>query len=527
MAIPALPERMAYMKPRTVNLTLMRNRFFSMMIIAAAAMSFAGCKDVTPDTAPERSHKVKFIAEREFTKTSYSISGNVVSYSWTENDQEEWDGTSSEAQKFHMFEGDKPATHISAVLKDGLMSIEATFEGPAPADATYSGYFNSGVAAGQVFRIEDGALVYDQGSDVLVAAPATIGPDGYIMFRFRRTVSFAQLMLHNLIHGSRVTGVMIESSDADIAGQYDSVSDTFINPSRSIGIQSESTISDNSATVVAVILPVESASIRLTVTTKDSDNKEYTYVKNLSKALTFTSGCVKGLNVDLTGCEIVSGPGPVDLGLSVLWATCNLGASNPYEYGGYYQWAGTQDVTDRTIKLDWDNCPYHEGKSYSTGWTKYGGRSTTAGTWSSSIPEEERIVKTVLDPEDDAAHVILGGNWRMPTIEECLELKEQCTWVWTDNYNETGIKGVIISGNKTGCTDRSIFIPAAGYRSADYVSDDKKEVVIWSSSILIEDASRAQSLEYLHLGWKEGIFRADISRYCGVNIRPVMDIIQE
>ena len=61
---------------------------------------------------------------------------------------------------------------------------------------------------------------------------------------------------------------------------------------------------------------------------------------------------------------------PVDLGLSVKWAACNVGASKPTEYGGYYQWAGTTDVSDTGIYLDWSNCPYHTGSSYLSGWTK-------------------------------------------------------------------------------------------------------------------------------------------------------------
>ena len=61
----------------------------------------------------------------------------------------------------------------------------------------------------------------------------------------------------------------------------------------------------------------------------------------------------------------------VDLGLSVKWASCNLGASKPTEYGGYYQWAGTEDVSDTGIYLDVSNCPYHTGSDKYSGWTKY------------------------------------------------------------------------------------------------------------------------------------------------------------
>ena len=102
----------------------------------------------------------------------------------------------------------------------------------------------------------------------------------------------------------------------------------------------------------------------------------------------------------------------VDLGLSVKWASCNLGASKPSEYGGYYQWAGTEDVSDLSICLDWNNCPYHTGSEQRLGWTKYNTK------WSYGTVDN----KTVLESMDDAASVALGEKWRMPTIEEWEEL---------------------------------------------------------------------------------------------------------
>lgn len=78
------------------------------------------------------------------------------------------------------------------------------------------------------------------------------------------------------------------------------------------------------------------------------------------------------------------------------WAACNLGASNPWEYGGYYQWAGTEDVSDVSKLLGREN----------THWSGSGARDD----------------KTVLDPTDDAASVQLGEVWRMPTEDEWKEL---------------------------------------------------------------------------------------------------------
>ena len=166
----------------------------------------------------------------------------------------------------------------------------------------------------------------------------------------------------------------------------------------------------------------------------------------------------------------------VDLGLSVKWATCNLGASKPEEYGGYYQWAGTQDVTSTSIYLDWSNCPYHTGTSSYTGWTKYIPSSESSYWFGTGSPDN----KTVLDPEDDVAHVTLGGKWRMPTADEFGELKNNCTWTWTQL---NGVDGYKVTSNKAGYTDKYIFLPATGFRYNDHLSLAGSIGRYWSSSL--------------------------------------------
>ena len=139
----------------------------------------------------------------------------------------------------------------------------------------------------------------------------------------------------------------------------------------------------------------------------------------------------------------------VDLGLSVKWATCNVGAQNPEDYGEYFAWG---EIRPKTIYT----------------WTGY--RFRTSGDaphniklskyYSGELMNNHK--KTVLDLADDVANVKWGGNWRMPTKEEIEELNWNCDWVWT---TQNGIKGVKITSKVEGYTDRSIFIPAAGYRS--------------------------------------------------------------
>ena len=201
----------------------------------------------------------------------------------------------------------------------------------------------------------------------------------------------------------------------------------------------------------------------------------------------------------------------VDLGLSVKWATCNLGASNPEESGGYYQWAGLQDVLITSTDLDWSNCPYHTGSDENTGWTKYV-PSNKSSYWSGSGRSDN---KTVLDPEDDIAHIKLSGNWRMPTDAEWTELRNNCIWIWT---TLNGVKGYKVTSKKYGYTSKSIFLPAAGCCTRMNLTGVSSDGYYWSSSLAYLPFSGAG----IHLH-SSGVFVSSSGRYIGRSVRPVSE----
>ena len=133
----------------------------------------------------------------------------------------------------------------------------------------------------------------------------------------------------------------------------------------------------------------------------------------------------------------------VDLGLpsGTLWATCNIGASAPEEYGNYFAWGETESKETFT----WENYKWCEGRFDSM--TKY---CTDSGYGSNGFTDG----KTELDPEDDAAYVNWGPSWRMPTHEQQRELVEQCTWTWE---TRNSVKGQLV----TGPNGNTIFLPAS------------------------------------------------------------------
>ena len=164
----------------------------------------------------------------------------------------------------------------------------------------------------------------------------------------------------------------------------------------------------------------------------------------------------------------------VDLGLSVKWATCNVGASKPEEYGDYFAWGETQPKST----YNWSTYKYCNG-SYNT-LTKYN-NSSSYGTVDN---------KTQLELSDDAARANWGGSWRMPTRAEQGELRENCTWTWT---TQNGVNGYKVTSKKNG---NSIFLPAAGYRDVSSLSNAGSYGDYWSSSLFSGSPSRAYDLDF-------------------------------
>ena len=188
----------------------------------------------------------------------------------------------------------------------------------------------------------------------------------------------------------------------------------------------------------------------------------------------------------------------VDLGLpsATLWATMNVGADSPEDYGDYFAWGETSPKEE----YNWSTYKWCNGSS--TIQTKYC-ISSSQGTVDN---------KTVLELADDAANANWGGSWRMPTIAEQSELRTECTWTLT---TQNGVKGYKVTSKING---NSIFLPAAGYRHYSDLVDAGSCGYVWSSSLSTYFSAAAY---YLYFYSSEVGGNGD-GRLSGRSVRPVM-----
>lgn len=178
----------------------------------------------------------------------------------------------------------------------------------------------------------------------------------------------------------------------------------------------------------------------------------------------------------------------VDLGLSVKWAKCNLGASKSEAPGDYYAWGET---VPKNVY----------------GWSTYKWGATINPTKYNATDN-----KNILEAADDAATAKLGMPWRMPTKNEIKELVEKCKWTWTTQNGMNGYKVKGPNGN-------SIFLPAAGARNSSGLNGLGSYGLYWSNSLYFKIYYHTASF----IGFEADEYYADKghNRYQGFSIRPV------
>ncbi len=191
----------------------------------------------------------------------------------------------------------------------------------------------------------------------------------------------------------------------------------------------------------------------------------------------------------------------IDLGLSVKWASCNIGASKPEEYGDYYAWGETE------VKSE-----------YSEGTYKY---------FQLQDSSYVHIGNSICGTQYDVAHVKWGGSWRMPSFEEVRELYKKCSWEWTTS---NGVTGCIV----TGPNGNSIFLPATGFHLRGSLNYAGSAGFCWSGTLNTFPSSNIVPEEYAYAIFFDNSYNCssgyggrfpDISvfRDAGLPVRPVSE----
>lgn len=222
-------------------------------------------------------------------------------------------------------------------------------------------------------------------------------------------------------------------------------------------------------------------------------------------------------------CPDDNHPHMIDLGLSVKWSCCNLGAYKPENNGYYYAWGetGTKSYYSKD-NYKWYKKTVISDEETEEGYTKY----CYDGNYGYKGYTDNRVQ---LELSDDAAHATWGGNWRMPTMEECMELLWYCELTWSVI---NGVNGYHVVSKKSGYTDSSIFLPAAGWRIAGVPFDapvDAEENVVafhgnyWCSTLHTSDWLwyARQIRFYYSISNYDKYAISSNGRYVGSSVRPV------
>lgn len=474
-------------------------KFNLFLTILAAAAGFTNCTkgDLVENKEAGNGGAVVYATTDAVTKTTLA---NDYSVLWSTGDQ------------IKFIKSDAPATTYTFTLSSGSGTSNGTFTcGEAPVEGTYTVYYPA---------TYDGtnwpAQTYVSATDISGApmkATATVGSDGSVS-----DIAFANEggILRYTVKGSKtIKSINVKSTsptldvtlDCGTSGVALTAEGTVFNIALPAGTYSDATLT---LTAMYNIVATKAAS-------------SFIVTKNVVSLATFESSAL----------SFIAPPAPdgfVDLGVTedsgkpLYWAKCNLGATNVWDSGDYFAWG--EAAPYYTTTGGWPATPaWNTGKDNGYAWQSYCGNSSFV-EW--STPPYDATSK-ILKSDYDAA-TAANSSWRTPKSNEFQSLKDNCYWEWTEDYNGTGVKGVIVYkakaagdkgkyGGQTGYTisDTHIFLPAAGWGNNTWRSWLNGEGAYWSSSLF--SGQNAYCL-YFYSSKINPQYNEHM-RYGGFSVRPV------
>ena len=324
--------------------------------------------------------------------------------------------------------------------------------------------------------------------DFLACAASTPNANGEISLQMKHLGAILRFQL-TMPKADSYEKVVLESSGAcfvekgrfDLTSATPAVSPTAISDSYTINLTNVSTTKNNETiTIYAMAAPAKTGNMTVTVYSTDGWSK---YSANVdSKEFVAGGACTITANLTLADHDYVD----LDLPSGTLWATCNVGADKPEEFGYYYAWGETSTKNSYYSS----NYKWYNGSDDS--FTKYG-------------------KDDVLYLSDDAAYVNWGSNWRMPNDYDFRELINTHNTT-TEKVTQNGVIGLKITSKSNG---KSIFLPLPGYINGSTLIGAGTNAYYWSSETYDEER-----VCYLHIQ-NGDVTVSDCSRYMGQSIRPV------
>lgn len=428
------------------------------------------------------------------SRTSLIISNDGAEFCWSENDT------------VGIFPDEGAQAYFS--MAAGVGTKTASFDGGGwslKSGSAYAAYYpllgdfyldKSAVPLNYTGQTQtENASTTHLGAYDYMGAVAKTPEEGRVTFDFQHLSALVQLSIP-LEEACDLTSVVLHTDDASFVTE---ASLDLTSPSLPVKAKENSRDFSVSLKNLSFSEPNQTATVYFMLSPVDLSGKEIDVavyrgngtmpLKYVFSGQHFEAGLAYSVIASLCAAQdnAPAGVEAVDLGLpsGIKWASCNVGATKPEEYGGYYAWGETEEK---------DDCSRDTYLYYIDGAYAFLG-SEISGT------------------NYDVAHVKWGGSWRLPTEMELQELIDNCDRRML-NYN--GIYGMKL----TGSNGNSIFFPAAGYQSRNAFYRKGTYGSYWSGSFYSEsDGYRAYHLYFLNTG----VSRIFDTRFCGRSVRPVSD----
>lgn len=447
-------------------------------------------------------HVEDFLPEEGLTRTNYTVDGNgVLSCTWTSND----------TLGIFPVGGDQ----VQFPISDGLGTNMAKFDGgkwSLRSDTEYSAYYpfsgtnyhapSTAIPVNFMGQTQDGdgSVNHLRDYDFLAAGVTKPDYDGSVNLLLKHLGCFVRLQLTvpetNTLKTVRVasnntqfvtTGIVNLSSATPVIVPVKTSS--YIE----LKLEDIAVQAGNVVTLYMMMAPVDLCSSILTFTVVGNGGASYSQTLNAGKNMEAGNAYNYALALDKDDSQYVA----VDLGLpsGLKWASFNVGATVPEEYGDYYAWGETETKE------------YYSQNTYA--YFHVGGAVDADGFEMDLWDDLGDISGT----EYDVAHQKWGSSWRMPTQSEFQELKDYCTWKW-------GAKNTVYGYKVTGSNGNWIFLPAAGFRYDSSLHLGGSNGYYWSSTQGPSSPSSAYRLGFNSSDINPG---SNDDRFYGQSVRPVTE----